>query len=381
MKDDLFPEMTRHRLAALAGSGALPERVREQANRLLERLDSAVRVVVLGPVGVGKSDLICALLGEAVARCGDVPLVIRHESCDAAEVDGPRYARFRNPAMAAVEFVDVPFPADPRRQAATIGWALGQADVVVWCTRAFGPGEAPYWAGVPEQLKDHSFLVLTRARALMQSGEMDRAFATLRRVAEAEFHSLFVVETGQVRAALDRAAPVDDETDAQSGVAALRQAILDLAATGRRAWEDAALLLLDRFGRHGGRAKARAEPEPQPEVAAPTGADSSGEERSSSLARGLRYIDACARDIDTGDGGRAAARLVLDHCLETCEAVAELIAASSGPGADHARFQDDVALAADKMLLIAMEDGPAAAADSVTILLQIRRELELRQAA
>lgn len=378
MKDDLFPEVTRHRLAALTQSATLPSRVREQANRLLDRLSSAVRVVVLGPDGVGKSDLVCALVGEALGRSEDRPLVARHTSCDAPEIEGPQYSRFSDPALAGMEFVDVPFPADPRRQAALVGWALGQADVVIWCTQDFGAQEAPYWAGVPDQLKDHSFLVLTRARALMRRGEIDEAFSALKQVAEEEFHSLFVVETAPVRACLDRGAAVDAETDAQSGVAALRRALLELAQAGQRAWEDAALLLLDRFGRQAAEGtEVVTEPAETPDAPPPKPAPA-GE---TLWSEGLRLIDTRAADIAVKEGTAEEVRAVLDHCLETCEEVAELVSDAAGHGPDFLRFKDDVTLAADKMLLIAMEDGAAAAADSVTILLQLRREFELRQAA
>ncbi len=387
MKDDIFPQVTLHRLQALSESARVPTRAREQANRLLDRLQSAVRVVLLGPQGVGKSDLLRALVRENVEIDAEAPTVLRHVSRAEKPLigEGMRNAVFSDPALDILEFVDVPFPGEARRQAAVMGWALGQADVVIWCTQTFGAGEAPFWAGVPDQLKDHSFLVLTRARDLIQRGIIEDRLGALRQIAEEEFHSLFTVETAQVRACLERGEPVDSQMDGESGVAALRVALLNLAETGRSAWEDAAMLLLGRFNGtlapEMPQTDALAAPE-APLVPAPQLVQ---QERQTApddpLANCLEYIQTRSAELSVADGSNDAARVILDHCLETCEQIAANLAGTTGKGSDFLKFQDDIALAADKMLLIAMEDGMGAAADSATILLQIRRELEIRQAA
>ncbi len=387
MKDDIFPQVTLHRLHALSESPRLPTRAREQANRLLDRLQSAVRVVLLGPQGVGKSDLLRALIRENVETDPEAPTVLRHVSRAEKPLaeDGLRNAVFADPALENLEFVDVPFPSEPRRQAAVMGWALGQADVVIWCTQTFGGGEAPFWAGVPDQLKDHSFLVLTRARELIQRGVIDERLGALRSIAEEEFHSLFTVETAPVRACLHRAERVDSQMDSDSGIAALRNALLNLAETGRSAWEDAALLLLGRFNgtlapqlpEPGAQAAKTPNSVPAPQAVPPESVPAPDDP----VASCLEYIETRSAELSVADGDNEAARVVLDHCLETCEQIAANLAGATGSGSDFPKFQDDIALAADKMLLIAMEDGIGAAADSVTILLQIRRELEIRQAA
>lgn len=381
MKDEVFPQVTRHRLEALAGSRAVPERVREQAARLMDRLQSAVRVVLLGPAGAGKTQLLSALLGQPVVDAGGLPLVLSHEAAPRRAPQAQsrvRHASFAAPALHGLQFVDVPVPSQPDRQAAAVRWALARADIVIWCTGDFDASEASYWTGVPDHLKDHSFLVLTRAQSLIQSGEMDARLQALQEIARSEFHSLYPVETGEVAQMLAAGQPVTAEADAQSGVAGLRRALIGLAETGRHAWEDAALLLLDRFGAAEATAPACPAPAPEDPPAAPAAPPARGDD---ALAETLRYIDTRAAEMTPGEGDADAARLILDHCLETCETVASQLADAPPAGQDFPKFQDDIAGAADKMLLIAMEDGPGPAADAVTILLQIRRELEIRLAA
>lgn len=378
MKDDLFPQVTRHRLEALTQARGAPERVRDQAARLLDRLQSAVRVVLLGPAGVGKSQLLSALLAAPVDTAPGLPLVLSHEANAPDPAQGAarvRHASFAAPGLAGLQFLDIPIPQDTSRQASAVGWALARADIVIWCTQEFDASEASYWISVPDHLKDHSFLVLTKAQDLIDSGEIDARLLALQQIAQSEFHSLFPVETGAVADLIARGGTPGNALDEQSGIAALRRAVVALAETGRRAWEDAALVLLDRFG-----TQVVAEADEPPVVAAPKPRAKS-ETAEGPLEGGLRYIDTRAAELDLGSAGDEATREILDHCLETCETLAERLADMPGSGPDNQKFQDDIAGAADKMLLIAMEDGAGPAADAVTILLQLRRELETRLAA
>ena len=74
MKDNHASDGVSNRLSRLVQSGVLPSRTREQAERLIERLDNKVRVVLLGPKGVGKTSLLSALVGQLIAEPPSSPL-------------------------------------------------------------------------------------------------------------------------------------------------------------------------------------------------------------------------------------------------------------------------------------------------------------------
>jgi hypothetical protein len=76
--------------------------------------------------------------------------------------------------------------------------------------------------------------------------------------------------------------------------------------------------------------------------------------------------------------GEAIGTRVLGHCLETMEQLVERVTAPDLASAD---VEELVLDAADVILLLQSEDGEEPAADAVTLLLQLRRELEARLAA
>lgn len=227
-------------------------------------------------------------------------------------------------------------PDDPAALAAVLARLSTEADILLWCSDHFGATEAAAWAQVPDWLKDHSLLVAL-------PGTSTTALAAMREAAQHDF-ARFVAPSGG------------------SDCSALRDAVQALAGAGRGALVDAADVLLLRAAlpaaRHG------AQPAPaEPPLRNQHCAD---------LAHYLSQRGAELLPLATNP------RAVLDNCLAACEAVAESL--SGTPEADRA-LAEDVTDAADRMLLIAMEDGPAAAADAVAVLLQLRRDFACRAAA
>jgi hypothetical protein len=72
---------------------------------------------------------------------------------------------------------------------------------------------------------------------------------------------------------------------------------------------------------------------------------------------------------------------VLGHCLETMEQLIERVSAPEEMDVDSADVEELVLETADVIMLLQSETGEAPAADAVTLLLQLRRELEARLAA
>jgi hypothetical protein len=79
--------------------------------------------------------------------------------------------------------------------------------------------------------------------------------------------------------------------------------------------------------------------------------------------------------------GQAPGPRVLGHCLETVEQLVEKVSAPVDIDLEGAEVEELVLETADVIMLLQSEEGPAPAADAVTLLLQLRRELEARIAA
>jgi hypothetical protein len=71
--------------------------------------------------------------------------------------------------------------------------------------------------------------------------------------------------------------------------------------------------------------------------------------------------------------------LVLEHCRETTERVIAILARSTS--AEVQRITGDLGEVQDLIMLMQLEKGHAPADDAITLLLQIRRDLETLRAA
>jgi hypothetical protein len=248
----------------------------------------------------------------------------------------------RAPALA---LHDAALPDDRGALCRALSRLSDSADIAIWYGAGFGPAEAAAWAQVPDRLKDHSLLAIAPDIAARDKTAMQGT-------AGADFAQVI---------------------DLAHGPEPLRDAVLALARAGRDALVDAADVLLLRAAM-----PALLTPSnpatPEPDTPRPTdtpaaGAQPPGAVHCADLAvylaqRGADLLPLAARP-----------RAVLDSCLAACEAVAESLV--STPEADPALVADATD-AADRILLIAMEDGAGAAADAVAILLQLRRDYECR---
>ncbi|TMV15493.1 hypothetical protein [Arenibacterium halophilum] len=255
---------------------------------------------------------------------------------------GQEDAVFAAAAMAALRSPDLDLacmtlPEDPAGLMAALTRLGATTDIILWCARRFDAPESRAWAQVPDPLKDHSLLVAP-------PGTPKDALALMQLDAQHDFARFIAVAEG-------------------FDFTALSHAVRTLVAAGRGALVDAADVLLLRAAL------------PSPTAGDPVAAPDSPVRRNqhfTDLAEYLAQRGAELLPLATNP------RAVLDNCLAACEAVAESL--NAGAESDAA-LADDVTDAADRMLLIAMEDGPAAAADAVAILLQLRRDFECRAAA
>jgi hypothetical protein len=410
------PETLAPRLAALLKTSALPARAALAGQQLLQRLTSPIRLAILGHPGSGKSQLLNVIAGERIIPAGaalptvevrfgpvrravlvadggrerEVSLAalgsIGREAASLVRIEAPL------PILQTLTLIEVSGAGTAGEERAAVQWAAARADMVIWCSQAFTAAERWLWSAMPDRLKDHGFLVLTKADELIRAGTFAAQMAELEEVVAEEFHSLVPVATLQGLAAMDGVKGTDRDALAASGAEALISAILGHLEQGRRADLDAALLFLSRFG--GGAAEAAPAPAaapaemaeaPAPAPVAPVAAPATVP-AAATVEAAVAADDSVARAIDIlrGAAGPLLARMdeaghaedILEGCAQAAQAVADTIDPAALP-----RLHDEAMEVAEMLVLLGLERSETAAADAVTLLLQLRRDLSFAEAA
>jgi energy-coupling factor transporter ATP-binding protein EcfA2 len=408
------PETVAPRLAALLKSPALPARAALAGQQLLQRLTSPIRLAILGHPGSGKSQLLNLIAGERIIPPGaalptvelrfgsarrvllvgadesvrEVPLSalgsLGRDAAAMVRIEAPL------PILSALTLIEVSGAGTAGEERAAVQWAAARADMVIWCSQAFTAAERWLWSAMPDRLKDHGFLVLTKADELIRAGSFAAQMAELEEVVAEEFHSLVPVATLQGLAAMCGDRGTDREALAASGAEALIAALLGHVEQGRRADLDAALLFLSRFG--GGAAEAAPAPVQVAEVPAPAAAAAAVEVPETVPAEATVEAEAPAADesvaraidILQGAAGPLLARMdaaghaedILEGCAQAAQAVADTIDPVALPD-----LHDEALEVAEMLVLLGLERSETAAADAVTLLLQLRRDLSYAEAA
>lgn len=364
-------------LERACASGVLTGTVQLQAERLLTRLQTGVRIVVIGPQGAGKSSLCALLLGVDVPQVSEGEAARLFVSAPAEAAQQTRATPFGEirrislplDLLCHLQVMDVSGSKDPVTHIARMRWAVGEADMVIWCAQEFTARDAHFWAEVPDALKDHSFLVLTAADMLAEAGTLKDRIVRLQALAAEEFHSLFPTTSKAGCDSLRRHGRLSDTEAAASGIKALSEALHKLAASGRQADLDGALLFLQRHG-----IDRLPPPEDAPAVVSREAA------RPGSYARALDLLRARLQDLPQPSPEAIATEPApfLDWCGTLSEELQEMAAEDTSPCADFNLWREELYAAGDKLVLMSMENDLRSAADAASILVQIKRDLQAR---
>lgn len=447
MKDNAGDETVIERLEGALDADMLPKAARDYAHHLVRRLSQPVRVSVLGLPGSGKSQLVNMFLGEPVITGGaELPtteyawgekprMIVTGAEGSAVTVHGADVTALsgQNAAFLRIELpIDIlkrinllEVVTDGTEQELTSGvdWVVRRTDIALWCTQDFGPNEQAIWRRVPDSLKDHAFLVLSKADELSAGKLLRQRVASLETVVAEEFHSLFAVATLQALRAYGNGS-FDEALFHASGGGALTSEVLRHAERGRRADFDSAHMFLARYMAEGtARTTSRTPSRPisrstarttsvapverptshRPKSAAPVAkvrvpAKSASAPRPVSTAAevhvqavenvalftdSVRFLRRRADSLtDTAASlGEGNARDLIEHCVSAVEHLVDQFSQDeSGCDATDA-FIDELAEAQDMMVLMQVEDGDGPAADAVTLLLQLRHDMEMQLAA
>lgn len=452
MKDNAADDTVIERLHEALEGDTLPKAAQDYAKHLLNRLSQPVRVSVLGLPGSGKSQIVNMFVGEALVPkdaqlptteyvWGETPQMvitatdgslIKVHGTDFEAISGKTAAFLRVelpvPILQRINLLEVVTDGTPEELASGVDWVVRRTDIALWCSQHFEPAEQAVWQRVPDALKDHAFLVLTKADVLSAENQLSKRVASLETVVAEEFHSLFAVATLQAIRA-KRPDGMDEGMFHASGGGALTSEVLRHAERGRRADFDSAHMFLSRYQirdvtrRTASKAPpsvteparpvevktetpaemptpveaaeaAPAAPAPveiaeAPQAAPEPAATAKAPTPAPKVANTAIFIDAVRYLKRRGDGltdmvanlGEGQTKPILDNCVDAVEHLVDLFSQDeSGCPASEAFF-DELAEAQDMMVLMQIEEGDAPAADAATLLLQLRRDMEMQLAA
>ena len=255
-------------LARAVISGLLPDRAHEQAEKLLTRLETPVRLALLGLPKSGKSTLLNLLIGQSVLdehtqlpTCEFVYGRIAQAICtlsdgtktalDGVDLDtitalSPAFVEIRMPlpALKKISVLEVVAPADPNALHRASQWAAKRCDIAIWCTAEYAADEQRIWAQMPDSLKDHALLMITRADLLQQIGRLDEVRSAAQTAAVGEFNKIIPIAAKQAIAARGADGAVNKDLFRQSGGTSLISAVLKKVEQGQRSALDLAEVLL-----------------------------------------------------------------------------------------------------------------------------------------
>ena len=258
---------TQKALEAALAARALPGTALTQAGTLLERLQTATRVSLVGQPGSGKSAILNLLAGQDIVPLGlklctlqlvhgpapRVTVTLRDGSNltmeGAADFNqiatmSPAFLKIEAPlpALNKISILEVVTSEDRVEQIRALAWASQQTDIAIWCTQEYDAAEQTLWAEAPDAVKDHAILVRTQADLLGQN--RDSVIAALTREAGPDFSQVMAVSAKEAQSARDNPGGVDKAAMKNSGAMGLISTILRKIENGRQHAVDQAEILL-----------------------------------------------------------------------------------------------------------------------------------------
>lgn len=222
----------------------------EHTERMRAWAQRKPRVALMGEFSAGKSTLLNFLIEENViptrATATEVPPVwfsygdsgtfwvdaegdshpIKNDQIGEVPMSA-RYVRVFSKAeiLEHCDIVDTPGISDPNLAVESWRFAAGVANLVLWCssaTQAWRETERSAWLSLPERLRKHSLLIVTRADKLVAEGDRDKVQRRLARETTGLFRDrVFMATPDAVKAKAELAGGDSSPLWESSGAAAL----------------------------------------------------------------------------------------------------------------------------------------------------------------
>lgn len=368
------------------------------ARHLASHLRKPVHTVITGLDGSGKSTLLNMFLGDAiVSHSGPVPVIeiaqgaantVTFEGSDGtqtrldgllSEHDMPAgTTRIRqelaSPELSQQSFAEVRIDVDAPK--AALSWISQNANIVLWCTEGFNEDEQQFWKSLPDGLKDHGFLVLTKTDRHLADGTLEEIKSTLEPIVSEEFLGLLTVAAPQ---GLMPQPKTDSALWASSGGKALVEAVSGLIEKGRAEDLDQAQMLIESFAPDIADEKPDTpadDRQSNPGVVVPM------TKKVTSTARGDKTLVSAVAIIDEGAEAlvSAASRDSMDVdktitiCADTMTRLVDHFATSKTDDHRVQKAREDAHDGQEMILLFQLEKNEDAATDAVTVLLQLKTE-------
>lgn len=388
-KSPLFGQLEQ----ALSQDG-LPQEYFDWGNQLLRRLDKPVQVMVIGHPGSGKSAVIDMMLGQMViSRHGGSPIIevcygpeenvefetrdgstSRHQGTLAQTVPPSDTVRVRqelpDTRLLNHSFIEVSLTGSAEQNHNIVQRAARHADVILWCSETFTPAEQHLWTKVPDEKKDHSFLVLTMADRQIMRGTLTNLLAGLEGFAAEEFLGVYPLAAVQAITAQTAGQAVNTALWQSSGGRQLARDVLNQVELGRASDVDQAEMLVRQFA-----PKIADQQWQQAEAAPQTNTSTKNTPTDDLLHTALDLLQGRANQMLAETDGDANADEILSTCMETVKDLSKTLLASQSRAPEVQAALDAAQDGEELLILFQLERGEDAAVDAVTLLLQLKREI------
>lgn len=383
----------------------LPSKYSLAGEKLLSQLQTALQITFVGGKSSGKSSLINMMVGHDAlppVSFGHVveleygekeSVVIEYEDGTVFEADGDicepnrpdeifrvRFMR-PNESLRYQTYTEVRLAEPSETKDALIDFIAQSSTITVWCSETFDENEQRLWRDMPDHIKDHGFLALTMADRQIMKGTLEGHLDRLDRIVSDDFFDIFPVAVLQALNAREDDSATGRELWELSGGSHLFRAIQKKLSLGREEDTDRARLLLEQASRPN---QLQSGYDRNDLMASDCASDRRTEINTPASLTGLE--DALAsltngaekmlREAD--ELGAFDCSSVLTTCLETVQNLASDLASMESASDDQRQMLVDMQESENMLLLFKIEENADAALDAVSLLLQMKKEINHR---
>jgi energy-coupling factor transporter ATP-binding protein EcfA2 len=411
-------EKTISRLEQAVASGVMPPEANNLAERICKRLRNPVRLAIMGPQGAGKSQLLNFLAGaDVIPKDARLPSILvawgEDEKVDCTLANGkvkslksfdiekisqlkPVFVRLKTPLpiLKSISMLEVVIGTKEAEQKRALAWAARSTDIALWCTQEFTEAESDLWKTLPQTLKDHSFLIQTKADKLKDKSTRENQLEMLINAASDQFYSVHQIDTLRAHAARDEDGEIAENMLAKSGGHDLHHTVMRAVDQGIQASLDGAVILFARYDISEEAMAAPVAPAPVEQKQAVTAPDEPTELLVPKEATTPPGIDDVSSEIvnyltdrvkelqdQLSKSDALDSEMVMAQCFKDVEWLVDQLSAKAEHNPDILHTLDACQDAADMMLLLQLENNDSAVEDAVVLLLQIKRDFEQKLAA